>query len=89
VGNIGMDQREGVGALCERRVMESQSIWCAGLSCLSRSSNQANRKDQMDKIPPRAGEWDLYFPHGPHTSTLMPNPTAVARGIFFFCRCRP
>jgi hypothetical protein len=34
---------------------QRQSIWCAGLSCLSRSSNQTNeidQKDQMNQIPP-------------------------------------
>ena len=27
-----------------------RSIWCAGLSSLSRSSNQTNQKDQIDEM---------------------------------------
>ena len=52
---------------CEGRVIQKQSIWCAGLACLSRSSNhtietdqrdridqknQKDQKDQMNQIPP-------------------------------------
>jgi hypothetical protein len=42
--------RHDVGALGEGRAIQRQPIWCAGLSCLSRSSNQINQKDQMDHI---------------------------------------
>jgi len=37
----------------EGRGIHKQSIWCAGLSCLSRSSNQINQLDwtnQTDQI---------------------------------------
>jgi hypothetical protein len=43
-----------VGALCEWRAIQRQSIWCAGLSRLSGSSNQTNEideGDQMNQIP--------------------------------------
>ena len=41
-------------SLSEGRAIQRQSIWCAGLSCLSHSSNQTNetdQRDQMDQIP--------------------------------------
>ena len=38
------------GVLCEGRAIQRQSIWCAGLSCLSRSSNQTNKTDQRDQM---------------------------------------
>src|SRR5437773_4014496 len=41
---------EDVGALCEERAIQRQSIWCAGVSCLSRSSNQTNESDQTNQI---------------------------------------
>jgi hypothetical protein len=43
-----------VGALCKGRAIQRKSIWCASLSCLSRSSNQTNEideGDQMNQIP--------------------------------------
>ena len=45
---------DDVGAWCEGRAIQRQSIWCAGLSCLSRSSNhthETGRKNQMNQIP--------------------------------------
>jgi hypothetical protein len=32
-------------------VIQKQYIWCAGLSCLSRSSNHTHQTDQMNQIP--------------------------------------
>jgi hypothetical protein len=48
-----------VGALCEGMAIQRRSDWCAGLSCLSRSSNhrhETDRKNQMNQTPtlPRA-----------------------------------
>jgi hypothetical protein len=48
------DDRCLVGALCEGRAIQRQSIWCAGLAGLSRSSNHTHEPDlrnQMDQIP--------------------------------------
>jgi len=45
VGNGDIDRRECTGALCEGRAIQRQSIWYAGLSCLSRSSSQINQID--------------------------------------------
>jgi hypothetical protein len=36
--------------LCEGRVIQRQSIWCAGLSCLSGSSNQTNETDRRNQM---------------------------------------
>ncbi len=41
-------------SLCEGRAIQKQSIWCVGLSCRSRLSNQTaekNQKDQMNQLP--------------------------------------
>jgi len=37
-------------ALREGRGIQRQSIWCVGLSCLSRLSNQINETDQTDQM---------------------------------------
>ncbi len=56
-----------VGALCEGRIIQRQSIWCTALSCLSRSSNQTNELDQrnqMNQIPAMRRKWavaSFYF----------------------------
>jgi hypothetical protein len=47
------DDRCLVGALCEGRAIQRQSIWCAGLSSLSRSSNQTNEIDQGNRMNQR------------------------------------
>ena len=50
---------DDVRALCEGRRIQRQSIWCAGLSCLSRSSNhthETDRRNQMNQIPAPRGE---------------------------------
>ena len=51
-----------VPSLCEWRAIQSQFIWCAGLSCLSRSSNnQLHKRDRLtgpeglDPRPPKCG----------------------------------
>ena len=50
-----------------------QCIWCEGLSCLSRSSNhtnqrnQINSKDPMNQIPAARGE--MFAGPGPHSSS--------------------
>ena len=36
--------------VCVGRAIQRRSIWCAGLSCLARSSNQINQKNQTDEI---------------------------------------
>ena len=33
--------------------IQMRSIWCAGLSCLARSSNQINQKNQTDEMNQR------------------------------------
>ena len=52
-------KRHDAGALCEGRAIQRQSIWCAGLSCLS--FVEPNKRDKPDKPdepdPPRAAEW--------------------------------
>jgi hypothetical protein len=40
-----------VGALCEGRAIQRQSIQCAGQSGLSRSSNQTDQIDETKQIP--------------------------------------
>jgi hypothetical protein len=35
---------------CEGRAIQRQSSWCAGLACLSRSSNQPNEADQRNQM---------------------------------------
>ena len=37
----------------QRTANSEQCIWCAGLSCLSRSSNQINQKNQTDEMNQR------------------------------------
>ncbi len=39
-----------VGALCEGRAIQRQSIWCAGLTGLARASNQTNQKNQTGEM---------------------------------------
>ena len=36
-----------------RTTTPGRIIWCAGLSCLSRSSNQINQKNQTDEMNQR------------------------------------
>jgi hypothetical protein len=39
---------------CEMKAIQRRSIWCAGLSCLARSTNhthETDRRHQMNQIP--------------------------------------
>ena len=42
--NVKGKGRRRSWCLCQKK-----SIWCAGLSCLSRSSSHRNEKDQIDQ----------------------------------------
>jgi hypothetical protein len=58
-----------VPSLCEWRAIQSQFIWCAGLSCLFRSStNQLHKRDRPTRpegpdhrSTPRNVAWHLFF----------------------------
>jgi len=57
---------------------QGRSIWCAGLSCFSRSSNQTNQKDQIDQmnqIPATRREWSR------HVSTVLLNTEPLKKLI--------
>ena len=74
-----------MGALCEGRAIQRQSIWCAGLSCLSRSLNQTNKRDQinrMNQFPATRCKVvpEIFFSSMPLCSTL--NATASVMRIF-------
>ena len=74
-------------SLCEWRASQSQFIRCAGLSCLSRSSNnQIHKRDRPTRpegpdhrSTPRNVAWHLFFPADRWEST-----TSILSSTFFF-----
>ena len=66
-------------------MIQRQSSWCAGLSCLSRSSNQTNETDQRDQtnqLPAtrcEMGPGTFAFPQNvPIVSAADPHSTSCA-----------
>jgi hypothetical protein len=74
-------------SLCEWKAIQSQFIWCAGLSCLSLSSNnQLHKRDRPTRpegpdhqAAPRNVAWHLFFPADRWEIT-----TSILSQTFFF-----